>query len=607
MRDDFHEYSNDPNSQKSVTDWLMQVIARKQDAVLHEEAKHEKVRAEADGPKAVVVADAPNSHAPIPMNGSNGSSPSQNGYGHDAAAQNGNVVPIASQNGHAPSQVIDVFGDVFAAPPTNGHVEPAPAEPEQAAPSEIVFSLTADDLCGPPAFGPVPVVSRLEVTADDLCWIPKPQVTETSRNGNGHYDFGTASAEPVAEVQLAPEPVAIPEPEIIPHAPLVEAQPSEQVAQNLEPLYTAPEIFEPFEPLRAPDILSEQPSTEAQMSAAGEIVPATEAPAAEEPAMSPAQWHEQMIASAKASPEPKVIEAQPSTAAEVLPAVEPLVIAPAAPEIAASVESSGPVIEAGAEPAAAPEVLAPASGAVPDAQAQVADQASGTPAAGGEQGTNLVKVERRKRKRPSVSIADICRDWVIDEMEANGGVPEPQEMEEEEDFLAEDSIVQTPESVFAHEGIWGNTAAGADGGQLPNIPEIESGAAAQAQAKKANSSGMKALLRLGTLLPWLAREMEAGNDQNAALTQEVRHEVSGMRLVQYEIRSTVHDHSLQLKRVEEQLTRVRESIAEEQSGTAELVESVKSTTKVVSMVGVGLCAMLVAILGLVMFMVLHGR
>jgi hypothetical protein len=157
---------------------------------------------------------------------------------------------------------------------------------------------------------------------------------------------------------------------------------------------------------------------------------------------------------------------------------------------------------------------------------------------------------------------------------------------------------------------WGNTAAPgtAQDGQLPNIPEIESaGAQTQAKAGNRNSSGMKALLRLGTLLPWLAREMEAGNDQNAALTQEVRHEVSGMRLVQYEIRSTVHDHSLQLKRVEEQLTRVREAVTAEQSGTADLVESVKSTTKVVSMVGVGICVMLVAILGLVTFMVMHGR
>lgn len=719
MRDDFNDYSNDPSAQKSVTDWLMRVIARKEDAVLHhDEAPKKKAT---DSPTALAVQDssatavngsngahspqdgpqngytsitglqighdsvaasqnghshsAPHQDAPSnqPQNG-NGSLPGlQNGHGPVSASSNGHSysAPVQdahaapSQNGHAASPIIDVFGDVFSTPSQNGNGFAASNGHSNGA-VDNGFEFSADDLCGPPAFGPVPKVHREEITADDLCWVPKPQVTESYRNGNGHH-------EPMA---IAPEPVmAAPSPEFLER---LIAAPAVSEPELIVPEQNA--VAEPVEvpqaaagmdwhdPLTAAPVVSE---LEQQMIDATAEVPVTEEPVVEaQPKTTPEQWLEQMMSMAKATPEPQAAEAQPSVAevAQVAEAalaepvvaeaaiVEPAAIEPAiaepsvahtsvapdfyeplravevpqpevilpepqiidapvsvAAEVVPVAEVAAPEVAASPEVAAAPDAATtePAKPEVVSAVESVIETAPQTEqaAAGSEQGTNLVPVERRRKKRPSVSIADICRDWVVEEMEANGGVPEPEEYEEESDFLAdEDTIVQTPESVFAHEGIWGNAATPGTGenGQQSPIPEIE-GAQGQARSGNRNSSGMKALLRLGTLLPWLAREMEAGNDQNAALTQEVRHEVSGMRLVQYEIRSTVHDHSLQLKRVEEQLTRVRESIQAETSGTEELVETVKSTTKAISFMGIGIISVLVVLLGMMIFLIMHSR
>ncbi len=176
--------------------------------------------------------------------------------------------------------------------------------------------------------------------------------------------------------------------------------------------------------------------------------------------------------------------------------------------------------------------------------------------------------------------------------------------------------------MFAHEGIWGNPGrlevAGQSESALAEQPEQSSALVASEgtteveEARPAvQSSGVKALLKLGSMLPWLARDFpvveSVNKPQSNALTQEVRDEVAGMRLVQNEIRSTVHDHSLQLKRVEEQLSRVRETLVEEASETADLVDSVKTTNRAVTMFGVGVCLLLLFMLGMLVFLIMHNR
>lgn len=126
------------------------------------------------------------------------------------------------------------------------------------------------------------------------------------------------------------------------------------------------------------------------------------------------------------------------------------------------------------------------------------------------------------------------------------------------------------------------------------------------------NAAWKTLLRLGSVLPLVARalpmmENAPGGEPNTGLVHEVRQEVAGMRMVQYEMRTAVQDHALQLKRVEEQLTRMRQSMESDTSENDELVESVKSTVKLVRMMGIGLGALLAILIVMVAILMTHGH
>jgi len=134
------------------------------------------------------------------------------------------------------------------------------------------------------------------------------------------------------------------------------------------------------------------------------------------------------------------------------------------------------------------------------------------------------------------------------------------------------------------------------------------------------SQSWRTLIRLGSALPWLSRALpalEAGMgyhpgaaagpamDQGAApaVNSEVKQDVAGMRLVQYEIRTSVQDHSAPLKRMEEQLTRVRDSV-EAKAANRELAEDVQSAMKMLKMVGISLGGLLVILIVLALVMVM---
>ena len=99
---------------------------------------------------------------------------------------------------------------------------------------------------------------------------------------------------------------------------------------------------------------------------------------------------------------------------------------------------------------------------------------------------------------------------------------------------------------------------------------------------------------------------ETGITAAAGAPAEVRQDVAGLRLVQYEIRTTVQDHTLQLKRIDEQLGRIRESL-EPKSADADLVENVKSMSRLVRIVGAGLGGLVLVLILLVAILLAHGR
>jgi len=126
------------------------------------------------------------------------------------------------------------------------------------------------------------------------------------------------------------------------------------------------------------------------------------------------------------------------------------------------------------------------------------------------------------------------------------------------------------------------------------------------------ATALKTLAQLGSVLPLAARmaPMFEGNGAGEPATgsnAEVRQEVSGLRLLQYEIKTTVQDHSSHLRRLEDQLTQIRESVEGDSSENSAVIEDMKSTVKLVRVMGIGLGFMLMVLILMVAVMLVHGH
>ncbi|HEX5233775.1 MAG TPA: hypothetical protein VFW25_00450 [Silvibacterium sp.] len=697
----------DAPAQKSVTDWLMQVISRNETSESH-------------------------GHDP----GKNGNGSGLNGH---APGRNGHV--LGPEEAHADT----VFGKIENG---NGSISVVDPPSQLANLQSSAADVTADDLCGPPAFGPVPRSFLDQISPDDLCWVPKaepvlaaepefvkPAVEEppfvSVQPQSVSPQVAAAVDEPpfvYVEPQPAPTPVtaavdesqpvysepqapaasvtAAEEPQPVAEiqaavlaAPVVDASPvvtyPERQVAAFEPAPTAAEISA-AEQLAQPEppvtIAPRRRVTDVfdvfnidEPTAAIAEVPASVQP--EPPSMPTLMPAEVSVPAAAvqmpvaANPEPEII---PHPEPEILPRIEPVQIEPAPraaadvfavaetvvdlppaaapvlevhanPEPATRVEAhaevlapaplEAPVVAAAvhptlempaieAAPSMATEALAKAEVAVPEMPAIASAESAPAPepqmqaevlapaptptaTASAEISGGLAKIEReapakrarRGKRERAVTVADICRDWVLQEMMDREGPGIIGGAEPEEELEDSPEGEESEESASARGGVWAE-------GERKEMTEgtSESALALNDDASEIDgdprNSAVRTLLHMGSMLPWLARESPAAdsrNKQSIALTQEVRQEVAGMRLVQHEIRSTVHDHSLQLKRVEDQLTRVRETLVDDADETAELVTSVKSTTRTVQVVGISVCALLGFVLVMVMLLFLRAK
>ena len=225
--------------------------------------------------------------------------------------------------------------------------------------------------------------------------------------------------------------------------------------------------------------------------------------------------------------------------------------------------------------------------------------------------------------------------------------------DQEEPAIAE-PVTRTDEKVWAKEGYWGEVRRGVqDSEQRVLEGKIKEGNIAEGEIEKGLgkpqqpadhgyfgsylgpeeveeiekakpdgwSQSWRTLIRLGSALPWLSRALPAleagmggqpgppaahgiGGGATAGASAEMQQDVAGMRLVQYEIRTTVQDHSAHLKRMEEQLTRVRESV-ESKAAQKELAENVQSAMKMLKIVGIGLGGLLVLLVVLAIVMIMR--
>jgi hypothetical protein len=191
-----------------------------------------------------------------------------------------------------------------------------------------------------------------------------------------------------------------------------------------------------------------------------------------------------------------------------------------------------------------------------------------------------------------------------------------------ETLAAEPRAIEPAESVFAHEGIWGATVHPEAAGQEADIlresvgrypsPDMGPGDLKDLARRPPEgwNSAWKTLLRLGSVLPWVARALpmlESGviNDQNPGLAHDAQHEVASMRMAQYEMKTAVQDNSLQLKKVEEQLARLRESMESDNSENSEVVETVKSAVNLMRLMGIGVGVLLLVLIIMVGLVLAH--
>jgi hypothetical protein len=546
MKDELRESELDASTRKTATDWLMHVISGKK------------------------------------LAGSNG-----NGNG------NGSEHP----EGH-----LEFSGNTAVA------VEETPREQKPPKPEEAALGFTAEDLCGAPV---VPVIkvaaAKDQITADDVCWVPaerrlKPEILADAEVLTGKLRIVPPQAP-------SPQAAAIHELE----TPTGNLRDSFYVTETPDSMITAADISrEPAPYLVEPIWNGTAEHLQAPGTAAREITAADIS----------RDWvleHQQGPATLDMPSSFRVIRSAtpPSHTVEDVPAaaeasVEPVVVEP---EMAA----------AEAEPVAAEqEVVAAGSAEQPENQAMETlveaapseEIAPETPAELAETSPELVPEPEQAELQETEPGSAVVAEAAPVEVEPGADIavsPEPEVAATAE--AASEAGVAAKENVFAREGFWGEVAARSETEAKPLVQDRQMaypfmGDNEDIEPPESWKVAWKALLRLGSVLPQVARalpglEPGAMGEPIPGAAQEMRQDVAGLRLVQYEIRTTVQDHSMQLKRMEEQLSRVRESMESQSSESGNLAESVRSMTKLVRLAGMALGGLLVVLIVVVLVIAHH--
>jgi len=123
----------------------------------------------------------------------------------------------------------------------------------------------------------------------------------------------------------------------------------------------------------------------------------------------------------------------------------------------------------------------------------------------------------------------------------------------------------------------------------------------------------KALLQFRAFLPYIARllEMSSPPQQSTAVSTELRNEVrqsvGALEASHRDLRLAVQDQTLEMKRIEESVTRTREASERNAAEVTELAEDVRSMRSLVK-VALGILVMLVVtLIGLLVFLLVRIR
>ena len=124
----------------------------------------------------------------------------------------------------------------------------------------------------------------------------------------------------------------------------------------------------------------------------------------------------------------------------------------------------------------------------------------------------------------------------------------------------------------------------------------------------------KALLQFRAFLPYIARLIEMGSPSqqpSTALTTDLRNEVrqtvGALESSNRDLRLALQDQTVEIKRIEENLTRTREATERNVAEVADLAEDVRSTRALVK-AALGVLVMLfIALIGSVVFVLVRLR
>lgn len=429
-----------------------------------------------------------------------------------------------------------------------------------------------------------------KVTVDEVDWIP--------------------SAPEAAAVEMVADPFAA-----------VEEKPAEPEVKAAEPVAVVaePEVVEATEPVAVvaePEVVEAAPESE--------VVEAAPEVAAVETVIDPFAGVDEMPAEPEVkAAEPVAVVAEP----EVVEAAEPEVVEAAEPvAVVAEPEIAEPVVAepeaAAAEIVAEPEVAAPVESKVEAvaestavAEPEVEDEALAEPAIAEEEVPAVP--EMMAEAEASVTAEAVATQEP--EAEVEPAVSQPVAANGFTDHMWTTAVAQRDpnEKKFSAEDYYQEQMQKSQPAKVERVPEKVPEKAAEPSKETAGqpenlTAALKTLMQLGSVLPLAARmapmfEGNGSGEPAPGSSQEVRQEVSGLRLLQYEIKTTVQDHSSQLKRLEEQLTQIRESVELDSSENAAVMENVKSTVKLVRVMGIGLGVMLMVLILMIGMMLVHGK
>jgi hypothetical protein len=118
---------------------------------------------------------------------------------------------------------------------------------------------------------------------------------------------------------------------------------------------------------------------------------------------------------------------------------------------------------------------------------------------------------------------------------------------------------------------------------------------------------LQSLRQFGVLLPYVSRLLEMShNEPSPALSTEMKQSMGELVNSQRELKMAVQDQVVHMKRLEEEMTRAKELHERSVTENLEVVEDVRSVQSTVKKAAIGVGALLAALIGLVIWLLVRG-